>query len=1018
MGNNFNKRKKHTVSKQQNQPSVLIDSLKNLTVAEFAAKASKFKKNIFKKKFNKNNKHSYQNRGKDALKKKIKFLRKKNSFIKLNFTFPHRWFILLKFFYMKRLLKRPGRLKRLGLFERLKQLNNRRFKKPKQLKRFRRLLKRVRRFRKRLKRFRRLLKRFRRLGYWTRPKQLKRFKHLRLRFFLLIARLRRKLFQRIKSNRRFFFNKYKCLVSLNYPSVVWVRRRRKFSFFRTVFLKKKYSLSKIKDGQKRGDNRFLSKYQRKRKRLVFKKVQRRLKAIRRLFNFYCKYANKGQLLLRKRKFVSFFKLRLEKYKKLRLLYNFLYFLNTRNFRIKNLKLLLLRFFFVKFSYRKKTNKFFKTFVTCLRRPLLFRYRQKLAKATRRYRTRHLRRRTKSRLGLYSSFRVSQRFLSRFPFFSKWVATPRTKRVWVKNRKYYKGRCVSKGYWTDFQPPDVLKAGFRFRWLLLRPIKKVQFLRDFSRRRWQSFIWLWRSKENRRRLRGVFKFLRFGLNHTSFSRFYSQYFNKKSVFSTMLFSFYKENYCVSNVFEFDVYKYFVFNFLSLSSVSSKVFEELNIIPKAAFSLLSVPRNRLLSIANQNKKPVSFLVVYLMYKKQKSISALFSGLTSLRLQTKKRRIALLRRDSFFVKARKEITLRKDKKSWFSFIKWRNWKRRFSPLLFKTVSIVKNLSIYNYILLLSKQLKIFSSSALQFGGFFKNFSVAPAKSKGFSFIKRWFYRNLGKRLKLPFQKRTYKKFKKIFLRRQFLYKLKKLKFKHTRRLQKNKCKVLKVKSRSKKFTDSFKNKQKHYPPTFEARFAGYKKKNLLYKLFSTRFAVGLFKMRRVVWSESDLKNVSRKYKHRLYKRILQKVPVHERVYFRPWSLRWWDFYNKRFIRARNDFIAGLITSLGIVVKVTLNNVFVGVVDDAGSPFTAWSAGSVGFKGPTKKTTTAVDLLLEEVFGFAQKIGFDSFKVAFASSPTSFLAKRFLGSFVRPHLSVQSVSFCGKLPHNGVRARRQKRR
>ena len=72
MGNNFNKRKKHTVSKQQNQPSVLIDSLKNLTVAEFAAKAGKFKKNIFKKKFNKSNKYSYQKRGKGTLRKKIK----------------------------------------------------------------------------------------------------------------------------------------------------------------------------------------------------------------------------------------------------------------------------------------------------------------------------------------------------------------------------------------------------------------------------------------------------------------------------------------------------------------------------------------------------------------------------------------------------------------------------------------------------------------------------------------------------------------------------------------------------------------------------------------------------------------------------------------------------------------------------------------------------------------------------------------------------------------------------------
>jgi ribosomal protein S11 len=962
----FNRRKKNIKStfsgQNTQQASTLVESLKNLTVAEFI-KASKFQKNIFQKKFNKNKKYPYQkkkSRGKikNFIKKRIKFLRKRNKFIKLNLTFPFRWFILSKFFSKKRLKKRLSKLKR-------------------------------------LRRFRYLMR-------------------LKLRFFTVIARLKRKLFYRIKSNRYFFFNKYKCLVSLNYPSLVWIRRRKKFNLFITLFLKKKYSLlSRLEeDSLKRNNNLVaVNKYYQRKRNFILKKLNRRLRSIRKLFKSFCIRSTKQFAFLRRRKFVSFFNLRLKKYKKDRLIYNFLYFLKTKKNRIKNLKLLFLRFFFVKFSYKKQTNKFFRTFITCFKRPVLFRYRQGLAKATRRYRTRYLRRRTKSRLGVYGQFRVNHRFLSKFVSFTRRLVVPKTRRTWIKNYKFYKGKCISKGYWAKFQPPPVLRSGFRFRWFLFRPIKKVQFLKDFSRRRWQNNIWLWRSKENRRRLRNVFKFTRFGLNRNSFSHFYLQYFGTNSVFSTMLFSVYKKNSHVPLVFEFDVYKFFVLNFLSFSSISSRVFEELGILPKVASSLLFVSRNKLLSTVNQSQKPVSFLVVYLMHKKQKSINALFDGLTSLRLQTKKRRIALLKRDSSFVKARREITLKKDKKSWFNFLKWRNWKRRFSPLLFKTVSMVKNLSIYNYVLLLSKQLKIFSNTALQLGGFLKNFSLTSSKCKGFSFIKRWFYRNLGKRLRLPFQKKTYRRFRKILLQRRLVYRLKKF-----GSAKKNIIKDRKIKHKSLK-TKFLKNK-KNRLPTFEERFAGYKKKNLLYKFFSTRFATGLFKMRRVVWSEADLRNISRKYKRRLYSRILQKVPLHERVYFRPWSLRWWDFYNKRFIRAKNEFIAGLITSLGIVVKVTLNNVFVGVVDDAGSPFTVWSAGSVGFKGPTKKTTTAVDLLLEEVFGFAQKIGFDSFKVAFASSPTSFLAKRFLGSFTRPHLSVQSVSFCGKLPHNGVRARRQKRR
>src|SRR3546814_2207482 len=60
-----------------------------------------------------------------------------------------------------------------------------------------------------------------------------------------------------------------------------------------------------------------------------------------------------------------------------------------------------------------------------------------------------------------------------------------------------------------------------------------------------------------------------------------------------------------------------------------------------------------------------------------------------------------------------------------------------------------------------------------------------------------------------------------------------------------------------------------------------------------------------------------------------------------------------------------------------------------------------------SALDALLEEVFAFTNRVGFALFNIVFASSPSSFLARRFLGSFTQPFISVDSISFCGNIPH-----------
>src|SRR3546814_15369321 len=94
-------------------------------------------------------------------------------------------------------------------------------------------------------------------------------------------------------------------------------------------------------------------------------------------------------------------------------------------------------------------------------------------------------------------------------------------------------------------------------------------------------------------------------------------------------------------------------------------------------------------------------------------------------------------------------------------------------------------------------------------------------------------------------------------------------------------------------------------------------------------------------------------MYRRVISNLPFYEKPKFKPWSFKWWNHYNKNF---RETSLVKQLEAAGVCVKVTLNNVLISIVNSAGDPYTIWTAGSAGFKGPTKKTTTALDALLEE--------------------------------------------------------------
>lgn len=114
----------------------------------------------------------------------------------------------------------------------------------------------------------------------------------------------------------------------------------------------------------------------------------------------------------------------------------------------------------------------------------------------------------------------------------------------------------------------------------------------------------------------------------------------------------------------------------------------------------------------------------------------------------------------------------------------------------------------------------------------------------------------------------------------------------------------------------------------------------------------------------------------------------------------------------------SFYVKIFISLNNIFITITNKKGQPYVAWSSGSVGFRGPAKQTTAALDRLSAFTLKSLKRLNARNFHLVFTSGPLSSYAKHFLNSLTQPLISVSSVSFFCSIPHNGVRARRQKRR
>jgi len=131
----------------------------------------------------------------------------------------------------------------------------------------------------------------------------------------------------------------------------------------------------------------------------------------------------------------------------------------------------------------------------------------------------------------------------------------------------------------------------------------------------------------------------------------------------------------------------------------------------------------------------------------------------------------------------------------------------------------------------------------------------------------------------------------------------------------------------------------------------------------------------------------------------------------LKVFHFLNKGFWRS----LEGLIK---ITVRFTLNNLFVTLSTNSGKNLITFSSGSVGFKGTTKLTSYAIERVALNVSKFLKKRRLKSLYLVFNSGAVGYKSKIFIETLIYNSLIIKYLTVSDSVPHNGVRARKTKRR
>jgi small subunit ribosomal protein S11 len=111
-------------------------------------------------------------------------------------------------------------------------------------------------------------------------------------------------------------------------------------------------------------------------------------------------------------------------------------------------------------------------------------------------------------------------------------------------------------------------------------------------------------------------------------------------------------------------------------------------------------------------------------------------------------------------------------------------------------------------------------------------------------------------------------------------------------------------------------------------------------------------------------------------------------------------------------------IWVRFSTNNIFFNITDSKNKLLTYFSSGLIGFCGPTKTSSFALDQILDKVIFFFKKKNLKHTQLIFLSGMFNYKSKSVVESIINKGLSIRSVTYRINTPHNGLRRRKAKRR
>jgi len=111
-------------------------------------------------------------------------------------------------------------------------------------------------------------------------------------------------------------------------------------------------------------------------------------------------------------------------------------------------------------------------------------------------------------------------------------------------------------------------------------------------------------------------------------------------------------------------------------------------------------------------------------------------------------------------------------------------------------------------------------------------------------------------------------------------------------------------------------------------------------------------------------------------------------------------------------------VILRFTINNIFLTIQDVKSRNLTYFSAGLVGFSGPTRKTTFAFEQLLTKVCNYLKIKRLKKIHLVVLSGGFSYRTKSIVELFYKFNVYVKVATYKINLPHNGMRSRKLKRR